>query len=40
MCMSQENIVSGKVVAAAFYMVKRFEHYKNLFQIILSLIPN
>lgn len=40
MCVSQENIVSGKVVAVALYVMKGFEHYKNLFQTFLNLIPN
>jgi hypothetical protein len=29
MCVSQENIVSGKVIAAALHVVKRFAPYKN-----------
>lgn len=39
-CVSQENIVSGKVAAVALYMMKGFEHYKKLFQTILNLSPN
>lgn len=40
MCVSQENIVSGKVVAVALYVMKGFEHYKNLFQTFLNIISN
>lgn len=40
MCVTQENIMSGKVVAVALYMMKGLEYYKNLFQTFLNLIPN